>query len=162
MGFQFSPWVVPGALRVLRSSSFSLGSLRCFGIFSVRVWSVSCWGGQLGLRILFFSCPTDPPSQCWARGGPFLFVRLFFFRPADPPTQYSAMVRVIGPLNRGKGLQVFRVRFFCRPADALLSSEPGGGQGNLATPTVAQDCICCLLFSVMQVVLFSILIGVFG
>ena len=46
--------------------------------------------------------------------------------------------------------------FFCRPADALLSSEPGGGQGNLATPTVAQDCMFCLLFFVMHVILFSL------
>ena len=33
------------------------------------------------------------------------------------------------------------MRFVFRPADALLSSEPGGGQGNLATHTVAQDCV---------------------
>ena len=31
--------------------------------------------------------------------------------------------------------------FLCRPADALLSSEPGGGHGNLATHTEAQDCV---------------------
>ena len=49
------------------------------------------------------------------------------------------MVWVIGPPTQGTGLWVFRVRFFFRPADALRSSEPGGGQGNLATHTVAQD-----------------------
>ena len=44
---------------------------------------------------------------------------------------------------------------FFRRADALLSSEPGGGQGHLATHTVAQDCMFfCLLFFVMHV-LFS-------
>ena len=52
--------------------------------------------------------------------------------------------------------------FFCRPTDALLSSEPGGGQGNLATRTVAQDCMFCLISFVMHVVLFSLLICVFG
>ena len=31
LGFGFSPWVAPGVFCVLRSSSFSLGSLRCFG-----------------------------------------------------------------------------------------------------------------------------------
>ena len=46
--------------------------------------------------------------------------------------------------------------FFCRLADALLSSEPGGGQGNLATHTVAQDYIFCLLFFLMHVILFSL------
>ena len=48
------------------------------------------------------------------------------------------------------------VFFCCRPADALLSSEPGGGQGNLATLGVAQDCMFCLLFFVMHVILFSL------
>ena len=46
--------------------------------------------------------------------------------------------------------------FFCRPADALLRSEPGGCQGNLATYTVAQDSVFCLLFFVMPVILFSL------
>ena len=72
------------------------------------------------------------------------------------------MVWVIRPLNRGTGLWVFRVRFFCRPADALLISEPGGGHGNLATHTVAQDYMFFLLFFVMHVVLFSLMICVFG
>ena len=48
------------------------------------------------------------------------------------------------------------VFFFCRPADAFLSSEPGGGQGNLATQTMAQDCMFCLIFFVMHVTLFSL------
>ena len=80
------------------------------------------------VRAFFFSS-YRPLAQCWARGGPFLLVCLLFFRPVDPPTQYGAMVWVIGPLNRGTGL-VLRVRFFlCRPADTLLSSEPGGQPG---------------------------------
>ena len=45
---------------------------------------------------------------------------------------------------------------FCRPADALPSSEPGGGQGNLATHTVAQDCMFCLLLFTINVILFSL------
>ena len=43
---------------------------------------------------------------------------------------------------------------FCRPADALLSSEPGGVQGTLATDTVAQDGRFFLFFFVMHVVWF--------
>ena len=50
----------------------------------------------------------------------------------------------------------FRVRFFFRPADPLLSSEPGGGQGNLATHTVAQDCMFLSYFLVVHVILFSL------
>ena len=46
--------------------------------------------------------------------------------------------------------------FFCPPADAVLSLEPGGGQGTLATYTVAQDSMFCLLFFVMHVFLFSL------
>ena len=46
------------------------------------------------------------------------------------------------------------VFFFCRPTDALFSSEPGGGQGTLSTHTVAQDCMFCLLSFVMHVILF--------
>ena len=65
-------------------------------------------------------------------------------------------------LGHGRGIRAaklmhgtvgFRVRFFLfRPADALLSSEPRGGQGNLATHTT----VCfCLLFFVMEVILIS-------
>ena len=46
--------------------------------------------------------------------------------------------------------------FFCRPAAAPLRSGPGGGQGNLATLAVAQDCMFCLLFFVVHVTLFSL------
>ena len=84
----------------------------------------------------------------------FLF---FFFRPADLSTQHWAMVLEMEPLNRGTGLYFFLVLFFvvffCRPVDALFSSEPGGGQGNVSTLAVAQDCIFCLLFFVMYVIL---------
>ena len=46
--------------------------------------------------------------------------------------------------------------FFCRPADGLLSPQPGGGQGNLATLAVAQDCMFYALFLVVHVILFSL------
>ena len=49
-----------------------------------------------------------------------------------------------------------RVRFFFRPAGALVSFEPGGGQGNLTTHAVAQDCMFCLIFFAMHVILFSL------
>ena len=86
--------------------SFLLGFLKVFRNFNVRVWSVSCviGLGSLVRAFYFFSCPTDPPAQYRARGGPFLLDCLLFFRPADPPTQSGAMVWVIGPLNRGTGL----------------------------------------------------------
>ena len=47
---------------------------------------------------------------------------------------------------------------FCgRPADALLSSEPGGGQGNLTTHIVAQDFASfCFSFFVTHVILSSL------
>ena len=45
-----------------------------------------------------------------------------------------------------------------RPADTLRSAPSrGGGQGNLATRTVAQDCVLfCFIFFVMHVTLFSV------
>ena len=80
---------------------------------------------------------------------------LFFLRPADP---------LHSVLGQGLGNWAAKLRhrtvdfscsfFFCCPADALLSSEPGGGQGTLATHTVAQDCMFCLLFFFMRVILF--------
>ena len=93
----------------------------------------------------FFVLSYRPLVQCWAWGGPSLLVCSLFFRPADPPTHYGAMVWVIGPLTEARDGRFCRVRFFCRPADALLSSEPGGGQGNQATHTVAQDCMFRIL-----------------
>ena len=86
LGFEFSPWVVPGAFCVLRSSSFSLGCLRCFGIFNVRVWSVSCVIGQGSLvRAFFFSCPTDPSLGAGPGVVPFCSSVCFSSVPPTPP-----------------------------------------------------------------------------
>ena len=49
----------------------------------------------------------------------------------------------VGPVL---GLTFAKFSSFSRPTDALLNLEPGGGQGNLATHTVAQDCVDCVLF----------------
>ena len=48
------------------------------------------------------------------------------------------------PLTVGFSCSFFFFWFLFRPADAPLSSEPGGGQGNLATHTMAQDCVFVL------------------
>ena len=102
---------------------FLLGFLKVFRILTVRIWSVFCvigLGSLIRAFYMFLVLPT--PRSVLGPGWSLLLVCVLFFRPADPPTQYGAMVWVIGPLNRGTGLQVFRVRFFCRPANALLLS----------------------------------------
>ena len=47
----------------------------------------------------------------------------------------------VGRKTEARDCRFFVFVFFCRPADALFSSDPGGGQGNLATHAVAQDCM---------------------
>ena len=103
LGFEF-PLGCSWCFLRLEIFIFSLGCLRCFGIFNVRVWNVSFLIG-LGtlVRAFFsslFSCPADPPRSVLGPGR-FFFARVlaFFVRPADPPTQYWAMVWVVGPLN---------------------------------------------------------------
>ena len=109
--------------------------------------------------LLVLPIPRSVLGQGWS-----LFARPFAFLPSCRPPH---SVRGHGLGNRAAkqrhGTIVFSCSFFfgC-PADALLSSEPGGGQGNLATHTVAQDCMFCLLSFVMRVVLFSLLMCVFG
>ena len=93
-----------------------------------------------------------------------LFARLFAFFPSRRPPH---SVRGHGLGNRAAKQRHGTVGFSCSffffsPADALLSSEPGGGQVNLAAHTVAQECMFRLLSFVMHVVLFSLLICVFG
>ena len=120
------------------------------------------WAGPLGSCVLYFSCPTDPSLS--AGPGVVPFARLFAFLPSRRPPH---SVRGHGLGNRAAkqrhGTVGFSCSFFfCRPADALLSSEPGGGQGKLATHTVAQDCMFSLLSFAMHVVLFPLLKCVFG
>ena len=114
------------------------------------------------VRFIFFLVLPTPRSVLGP--GWSLFARLFAFLPSRRPPH---SVR-----GHGLGIQAAKQRhgtvsfscsfFFSRPANAVLSSEPRGGQGNLATHTVAQDCIFCLLFFVMQIVLLSLLRCVFS
>ena len=124
---------------------FLLGFLKVFRNFTVRVWSVFCVIG-LGSLVRAFLCFLVLPTPRSVLGpGWSLFARLFAFLPSCRPPH---SVRGHGLGNRAAkqrhGTVGFSCSFFCRPADALLSSEPGGGQGNLATHTVAQDCMFCL------------------
>ena len=105
------------------------------------------WAGSLVRAYYFYLVQLTPPLSAGPGVVSAYLSVCFSSVPTTPPAQYGAMVWVIGPRNIGTGLWVFRVRFCCCPADALLSSEPGGGQGNLATHTVAQDCICLLYTS---------------
>ena len=111
LGPEFSLWVVPGVFCVLRSSPFSLGCFRCFVIFNVRVWSVSCVVGQGSLvSAFFFLVRPTPSAQCWTRGGPFrLFVCRFFLRPGDRP--HSVLGHGLG--NRAAKLRHGTVGFSC-------------------------------------------------
>ena len=160
LGFEFSPWVVPGAFRVLRSSSFSLGSLRCFGICNVRVWSVSRVIGLGSFVRAFFFLSYRP---CALLGpGWSLFARLFAFPLPSRRPSHSVLGHGLG--NRAAKQRHGTVGSSCSFFFVVLptpssSSEPGGGQGNLATHTVAQDGMFCLISFVMHVVLFSLLIA---
>ena len=99
LGSAFSLWVVPGAFCVVITSSFSLGSLTCFGIFMSGFGASLACLGWAAWFVRFCFLFYRPLAQCWARGGPFLLVSLVFFRHADPPTQYGDIVWVIGPCD---------------------------------------------------------------
>ena len=99
--------------------------------------------GSLVRAFFFLVLPT--PGSVLGPEWCLLLVCLLFFRPADPPTQYGAMVWVIGPLNRGTGLLVFRVRFFLSSCRRPPQLRAGGRPGYLTTHTVAQDSMFCLL-----------------
>ena len=152
LGSAFSLWVVPGAFCVLRSFIFLLGFLKVFRNFNVRVWSVSCVIGLGSLVRAFFFLVLPTPRAVL---GPTrsLFSRLFAFLPSRRPPH---AVRGHGLGNRAAkqrhGTEGLSCSFFCRPADALLSSEPGGSQRNLATHTayVLSSFFCdarCFVFS---------------
>ena len=86
------------------------------------------WNGQLGSGVFFR--PTDPRRSVLGPGWSLLFVCLLFFPSGRPPHSV---------LGHGLGNQAAKLRhgtvgfscsfFFNRPADALLSSEPGGRLG---------------------------------
>ena len=57
-----------------------------------------------------------------------------------PPVSCGAMVWVIGQLNWGTPL-IFRVGFFFVLPTLSSASSRGGGEDNLATHTVEQDCV---------------------
>ena len=125
---------------------------------NVRVWSVSCVMGLAAWFVRFFFLSYRPPRSVLGPGWS-LFARLFAFLLPSRRPPHSVLGHGLG--NRAAKLRhgtvgFSRSFFFCRPADALLSSEPGGGQGHLPTHTVAQDCMFCVLFFVMHVVLFSL------
>ena len=140
---------------------FLLGFLKVFRNFNVRVWSVSCVIGLGRLVRAFYIFLVLPTPGSVLGPGWSLFSRLFAFLPSRRPPH---SVRGHGLGNRVAKQRHGTVGFSCSffPADALLSSELGGGQGKLATHTVAQDWMFCLLSFVMHVVLFSLLICVFG
>ena len=111
LGSECSPWVALGAFCVLRSSSFSLGSLRLFGIFLCQ--GLECllcdWGGQLG-SCVFFLVLQAPSRSVLGPGWP-LFARVFpFLLPSRRPP-YS--VRGHGLGNRAAKLRHGTVGFSC-------------------------------------------------
>ena len=146
---------------------FLLGFLRMCRNFNVRVWSVSCVIG-LGSLVRMFLPFVLPSSHSVLGPGWSLYARLFAFLLPSCRPPHSVLGHGLG--NRAAKLRhgtvgfscSFFSFFFCRPADALLSSELGSAQDNLATRTVAQDCMFGLLSFAMHVILFSLLICVFG
>ena len=116
---RFSPRVV---LR-LEIFIFLLGCFRRFGILRSGLGRLLREGWAAWFRFfLFFPCPIDPPTQCWARGGPFCLFA-FCVRPADTPRS------VLGP---GWSLLFVCLLFFVRPA-GTPRSVLGQGLGNRAS-----------------------------
>ena len=118
--------------------------------------------GSLVRAFIFFLVLPTPRSVLGL--GWFLFARVFAFLPSR---RLPHSVRGHGLGNRaakqrhGTGLGSFF--FFLCVVLPTPSSAPsrGGGQGNLATHR-AQDCMFGFLFFVVHVVLFSLVICVFG
>ena len=114
---------------------FLLGFLKVFRNFNVRVWSVNCviGLGSLVRAFSFFLLVLTTPSSALGPGWS-LFAQLFAFLPSRQPPH---PVRGHGLGNRAAkqrhGTVGFPCSFFsCRLANALLSTEPGGGQGKMA------------------------------
>ena len=74
-----------------------------------------------------------------------------------PPRSVLGHGLGIGRLNWGRGLSIFCDRLsFVLPTPSSAPSR-GGGQGNLATHTVAQDCVSfCFIFFVIHVIFSSL------
>ena len=107
---------------------------------------------------LRLGCSQRPGSSSGFRAVISIFF-IFSFFPAEPPAQCQASVREKTPLSEAQGCHFFIVVQF-RPADALLSPEPGGDQNTLFARNVVQgyvracvssfffcvSCICSTLF----------------
>ena len=81
----------------------------------------------------------------------------FDFSPTDAPAQFRARVSVIRSISEAQAYRIF-VFVQIRPADALLSPEPRGGQGILFTHDVVRGytTVCVLFFGVVSVLLFRL------
>ena len=118
----------------LEISIFLVGFLEAFRNFNVRVWSVICVTGLGSLvRAFFFLLVLPTPTSALGPGWS-LFAQLFAFLPSRQPPH---PVRGHGLGNRAAkqrhGAVGFPCSFLsCRLANALLSTEPGGGQGKMA------------------------------
>ena len=150
----------------MRSSSFSLGCLRCFGIFNIGVWSVSCVMGLGSLvRAFFYSLSHRPPRSMLGPGWS-LFARLFAFLLPSRRHPHAVVGHGLGnrAAERRHGTVGFSYSFFfvVLPTPSSAPSREAARVIWLLTHTVAQDCIFCLLFFMIHVVLFSLLICVFG
>ena len=78
----------------------------------------------------------------------------FFLGPAGtPPALCRARVRVFTPLSEAQDCR-FLVFVQSRPADALLSPEPGGHQGTLFAHNVVQGYIRCCVLSFIDFMLY--------
>ena len=83
----------------------------------------------------------------------------FFFRPAEPPARCRARVRVKRRYLRHRTAVAFSSIVQFRPADALLSPEPGGDQGTLLARNVVQGYVraCVSSFFYFVRVVFDLL-----
>ena len=80
------------------------------------------------------------------------------FSSCRPPCSVLGRGRGNRAAKSRHGTVVFSCAFRFRPADALLSPSRGDGQGDLATHTVAQNCVLFCLFSLLCMLycLFSV------
>ena len=74
----------------------------------------------------------------------------FFVLPPPPPALCRVRVRMFMPLSEAQDYRFFVFVQF-RPADALLSPEPGGDQGTLFAHNAVQGYIFDLLYLLLYV-----------